>query len=76
MKALLFRILMAAIAILMLTIQISVKEMDPPMATAFIISLGLFLIDVVTHGNSYDTPYHRTEYGSISYILFGRKKKE
>ena len=76
MKALLFRISQAFISIVLVLHQIDCHNFDAIDSSISIISGALFLIDVITNGSSYDTPYHRTEYGSISYILFGRKKKE
>ena len=76
MKALLFRISQAFISIVLVLHQIDCHNFDAIDSSIAIISGALFLIDVVTHDASYNTPYHNTEFGSISYILFGRQKKE
>ena len=76
MKALLFRITIITIAIFFFFIQIEIGKFDAIMATVSLVFLFIFIIDFASKTESFDTPYENTEYGSITWLLFGKKNKK
>lgn len=81
MKATLFRLITATFSIFSLFIQIEINSFDAIFSTIGTISVFIFIIDFITYSEndlSYKDkcPYRNTEYGSITWQLFGKNKNK
>lgn len=76
MKVLIFRLTFITIAIFTTMIQIEIKSLDTLMTTISIVTFFIWVVDLLSHDMSYDEPWHRTRYGSITWAIWGEKESK